>query len=83
MELLDLKQRRVVQGVEELEGLINSLSGVVVLSNEKFVLFVLLSSYQGSFSQDLPILTLIGLKLGDSGLQLASPGDKEVLQDII
>lgn len=83
VEFLDLEQRRVGQGAKELESLVHSIGGVVVLSNEGFVLLMLLLPDEGGFGEGFSVLSLVGLELGDSGLELLSSWLEEVLEDVI
>jgi hypothetical protein len=66
-----------------LQCLVNCGGGIVVLSNEGLVLLVLLLSKKSGFSQDLSVFALVGLDLGNSGLQLLSSWLEEVLEDVI
>jgi hypothetical protein len=66
-----------------LQRLVNCGGGIVVLSNEGLVLLVLLLSKKSGFGQDLSVFGLVGLDLGNSGLQLLSSWLEEVLEDIV
>lgn len=66
-----------------MQRLVNCGGGIVVLSNEGLVLLVLLLSKKSGFGQDLSVFGLVGLDLGNSGLQLLSSWLEEVLEDIV
>jgi hypothetical protein len=66
-----------------LKSLVDGISGVVVLCHEGFVLLVLLLPEEGGLVEGLPVLALVGLELGDSGLELLPSGLEEVLENVV
>lgn len=78
LELLDLHEAWVREGLEEGEGLINGGGGTVQFLNLGFVGFMLLLANQGVLGEGLTVLVSVLLQLTETVLELVSAGDEEV-----
>jgi hypothetical protein len=81
-ELLKLDQRRVGKRVQEVEGLVNGVSSIVVLTKLALEGLVVLLSEEGLLGKSLPVVGDVVLEVVDLGLDLVSPGNEQAVDQI-
>ena len=78
LELLNLGKSWVVEGLDQFEGIIDGSGGLVVLGDEGLVVFVILFSDEGDFSDGVSVIFKVLFDLVDVSVDLGVSWLEEV-----